>query len=557
MLSTMRKRPATSHPSHHGSSSGNGSSLTLEDVYGAKLKAARLPSRSSESDTFAAGGTSIPVGPSDIGELFAWPKWMMERMLDPSVPGSAGRRHRLAENLGAGIVLHSDHSGLGTAEMAMHSIAEEAHSRGLVRQGTVHCHRACDIKPCCQRILLNSGAQGAEHIHVDVLDAIRPELSNRLEAMRPEASWSRSKKLASYKASYQVMLEAYNNRTLFKDDGGSDCLAHDKECPVFHTPTDGSRPLRGVISGTSCTAWSASGKQEGSAHHTVLPWFAFVFYILTFRPDFAIHEITELHPDEIMEFHFSEFFDMVSLHLSPFQFGFPCRRPRRYRILTNKATVGMVAGKDDILGLLQCKVNIPTEDVLCAEPGMVKEAFDRLARLRRKIPKSGEEMAWERLLTPAQLGRLTAHRRSVGGTSLEGKFFADIAKVEQVRRPSASTPTLVQNSLIWSEALGREAVVMEHFTMQGFPALPAVSGYSSVPWEATLGCPPEGFSESELRSMTGNAMHLAVVGAVCLFALCSMERLLDGPMRFRHMHYLLELPDDDGAVDGDGDDDIE
>ena len=98
---------------------------------------------------------------------------------------------------------------------------------------------------------------------------------------------------------------------------------------------------------------------------------------------------------------------------------------------------------------------------------------------------------------------------------------------------------------------------MEHFTMQGFPALPAVSGYSSVPWEATLGCPPEGFSESELRSMTGNAMHLAVVGAVCLFALCSMERLLDGPMRFRHMHSLLELPDDDGAVDGDGDDDIE
>ena len=60
---------------------------------------------------------------------------------------------------------------------------------------------------------------------------------------------------------------------------------------------------------------------------------------------------------------------------------------------------------------------------------------------------------------------------------------------------------------------------MERFVFQGFPALPAVADYAQLPWLAVLA----DLSEAEIRSLTGNAMHLAVLGAVahpsCLLAL--------------------------------------
>ena len=120
--------------------------------------------------------------------------------------------------------------------------------------------------------------------------------------------------------------------------------------------------------------------------------------------------------------------------------------------------------------------------------------------------------------------------------------MADISKVEKCGRPHAMTPTLMQNTIVWSESLQREAVPMEHFVFQGFPAMAAVAGYAQLPWENELGCPPRGVSDIEVKSLTGNAMHLAVIGAVCLFALCSYERHSGaGPMRFRHMTSLLDL----------------
>ena len=63
----------------------------------------------------------------------------------------------------------------------------------------------------------------------------------------------------------------------------------------------------------------------------------------------------------------------------------------------------------------------------------------------------------------------------------------------------------------------------------------------SLPWEAALGSPPDGLSDTEMRSLTGNAMHLAALGSVLLFALCSLQKFEDcSPMLYRHMNSVLE-----------------
>ena len=179
---------------------------------------------------------------------------------------------------------------------------------------------------------------GPNHVHINVLDALEVGMRDRLEPMVPADDWTHADKLAAYKAIYQVMGQAFAQNKLFKPGSDSLCLAHDGRCPAFD-PLCGAgqasgRPMSVVVSGAACTARSASGKQEGSAHSTTLPWFAFVFYVLHFKLDMVIHEITELRPDEIIKFHFGGEYDITSLHVSPWQLGFPVRRLRRYRILT-------------------------------------------------------------------------------------------------------------------------------------------------------------------------------------------------------------------------------
>ena len=53
---------------------------------------------------------------------------------------------------------------------------------------------------------------------------------------------------------------------------------------------------------------------------------------------------------------------------------------------------------------------------------------------------------------------------------------------------------------------------------------------------------PQALSETELRSLTGNAMHLAVVGVVIAFATCSLQQSPAEGLSSWHMSSLLVEP---------------
>ena len=516
-----RKRPPNSSSTHVIEIPDVG----LEDVYGSTRPAVLLTRR--PLNAVGEDTRTVLDGPDSLRSLFSFEQWMMTRMFHPSVEGAAARKWRFERNVEAGVVLHTDHSGLGTAEIALTRIIREANDQGYAHGASVKCHRACDIKMAAQKMLINSGEDGPEHVHSNILDSLKPELRIRLIAMEPPPGRTHTRKLTAHKAIHQVMMQAFKDGTMFNSQASAFCLKHRQLCPGFLCPKD---KCSMVVSGTACTAWSKLGKtfdgskQEGvrrTNHQSVLPWFVFVFYVLTFQPELAIHEITEFHPEEIMQFHFGTDYEIISLHVSPWTLGFPSARPRRYRVLANRKKGIFVGTPDDFFALLECKPAVAASDLCCASDEMVMQAFLKAAKFRKKIPGEGVPSAWEDVLTPAQKARVDAQRAACVGTYLDGDFMVDISASEGFGLPAKWTPTLVQNSEIWVECRKRIALPLEHFVFQGFPLLPGVSTLATeVPWKPQL----EDLTDAEMKSLAGNAMHLGVVGAVQLFALCSYQR---------------------------------
>ena len=97
--------------------------------------------------------------------------------------GGLARKHRLQKNFQAGIILHSDHSGVGTAEIAMNKIQDELLKRGYLTDTCMTCHRACDPKEAAQRILQSWQKHTPDHLHVDIMEALKEDAHARLLSM--------------------------------------------------------------------------------------------------------------------------------------------------------------------------------------------------------------------------------------------------------------------------------------------------------------------------------------------------------------------------------------
>ena len=141
-------------------------------------------------------------------------------MIDPKVVGAHGRRLRLSKNLTSGIVFHTDHTGLGTAEIAAKAFEARCIRELYKVPGAMRLQRGCGIKPSSQGLMLGSGREGPDHVHADVLSALKPEMLARLQAMEPMESWPTDRKRHAYKAMHSVIETAFKNKTLFNDNGG-------------------------------------------------------------------------------------------------------------------------------------------------------------------------------------------------------------------------------------------------------------------------------------------------------------------------------------------------
>ena len=184
-----------------------------------------------------------------------------------------------------------------------------------------------------------------------------------------------------------------------------------------------------------------------------------------------------------------------------------------------------------------------SEDLFCAPQAMVNKA-----KRRMKFPKDESMPSAESLLTPAQLARLKAHRAATAGRELEGRFHVDLSHQDRHRNPSAHIPTIVQNSMAWSEVLKREALPMEHLIWQGVPcsAAPETARTYQVAWPDVLLQSSPSSQERDMKSLAGLAVHINVVGTVFAYCVASTSFGQES-LRFRSLTSTMGLQAEDAS----------
>ena len=90
----------------------------------------------------------------------------------------------------------------------------------------------------------------------------------------------------------------------------------------------------------------------------------------------------------------------------------------------------------------------------------------------------------------------------------------------QHNKLSACAPVLVRNSLLYSMAKKRLVLPGEALQMQGLPVPALLAGFPDLAAQWPFRCSLEDImTESQLRGVTGNGMHICQVGSALLLAL--------------------------------------
>lgn len=165
------------------------------------------------------------------------------------------------------------------------------------------------------------------------------------------------------------------------------------------------------------------------------------------------------------------------------------------------------------------QTNLLGEHLFCATEEEVCSYMLEKGRKRKRIPGP---TCLHMLLTPPQLARLKEHRRHASQTLTSDSWVADVSQEVRFSKAGHFVPTLLTSSELWSEKARRPAIVREHFVCQGIPASVG-TGAALVPWADFLKVGSTEISDTDFRTLVGNAMHRAVVGHLALYILSGLH----------------------------------
>ena len=172
---------------------------------------------------------------------------------------------------------------------------------------------------------------------------------------------------------------------------------------------------------------------------------------------------------------------------------------------------------------------------LVASPEQIRQhEYERLGWADRQgSDASADDELWPLHIPPCARVHLQecvqiSRKRKIGDMV---DLMQNPCRMEPCRRPFA--PTLLRGSLLWSLSRQRLVCPVEYLLLQGIPASPAVAAAGAAAAGAAarvVQCPfvadlTEHFSESVIRRMAGNAMHVQQVGATFLLAYALLAEL--------------------------------
>ena len=179
---------------------------------------------------------SLEPGPASIEELGHWPQQNVKNICMSGSDEDEEMATRLQANLGAGVVLYGDYSGI---EAARHALAygvdafEEVQGVNFEKPPVRYC-RSCD-KGQVQSDLLTRYAkehEGGVPCHLgDLLDRLPEGGRAWIQAATPDKKEPAEVKLQANKDIEDFV--STNEAWLFPEDSQSFCSVHGKVCPAF------------------------------------------------------------------------------------------------------------------------------------------------------------------------------------------------------------------------------------------------------------------------------------------------------------------------------------
>jgi len=149
----------------------------------------------------------------------------------------------------------------------------------------------------------------------------------------------------------------------------------------------------------------------------MLCFLVFIFDIRFQKYDMIIHEITELHVDELIPHLLGNAWTCTPIRFSPWHLGWPVRRPRKYTIIA-KNTHQFAGTDSEFFALLSQRMAVSAAELWCAPESEVAEVFMELAIAKSMIPLPRSAKDFHKLLSLAQQRRLAQTCEMLVGTGL-------------------------------------------------------------------------------------------------------------------------------------------
>ena len=260
----------------------------------------------------------------------------------------------LKELLQAGVLLVTDYSGIGTAEMCLAMIREALiYFQVIGPDVDFRVWRACDTELSCRRVLSSYQHHRPEHVLKNILDSLPSESLQNLQEMLAEhrGGFTRAKEedvtadtgelsrrhgRDFIRAALKYMMGVQVKKKTF-------CTRHNTECDVFPPPECRAANVFFILgAGWTCVSWSSMSRQilKHWLHDCSLVFIAWLWSTLKEGPELILGEcVAGFDWSFLREVLETLGFYLTHIRLNPKTFGYPCDRRRLYMIITNRARV--------------------------------------------------------------------------------------------------------------------------------------------------------------------------------------------------------------------------
>ncbi|CAK8998033.1 unnamed protein product [Durusdinium trenchii] len=513
--------------------------------------------RNLRSDPFHAhlNLEDVPEGPRTAAESVCWAPRLLKVFKEQSIRHFETDFSFAAQAMSQkGIALRTDYSGLGSPEEAMSKVLTALQDRSFTQfdPSKFFAQRAGDLESSCRKVLMNHQDTFAPKcVHGDILDRCPPAV---LQALKTQQKVHRDRAQeridhgeqckracveegkAFVRFAVKCLKEAFQIPNTKEKLLKAHCYVHNRQCDVLPPLPQDSECLLLGISGVTCRDWSSMGNQEGWLGPSAFPFVQFIVERLlaqdsTSQEAALLIECTATFDDQLLAELLCESFELHTFHVTPALFGEPVDRQRKYMLLLNRSQLTFrdcvrASGiEPSFQRLFACSRVMNGIDKFRAPENEVKDVIAAAASKRCLPPHSSSGKAWScfQTCTPAVRESILKHeaflRRAHGPEINPNEWICNLSQDPAwMAGTRGNVPALLRRSNLWIMGKRRLAHPLELFEIQGFNIWGSPADANDE-HRCTFVDTLRTLTEAQVKSMTGNSMHLSVLGAMFLFLL--------------------------------------